>query len=52
MRLSPGLAQHLYNRMVDGLRAVTPATREAYRARAVEIADHGYSDPRVQALPR
>ncbi len=42
----------MYNRMVDGLRAKTPASPEAYRARAVEIAEHGYSDPRVQSLPR
>lgn len=42
----------MYNRMVDGLRAPTPPSAEAYRARAKEIADHGYSDPRVQSLPR
>jgi uncharacterized peroxidase-related enzyme len=42
----------MYNRMVDGLRAETPASAEAYRARAKEIAEHGYSDPRVQSLPR
>jgi hypothetical protein len=42
----------MYNRMVDGLRAKTPASPEAYRARATEIAEHGYSDARVQALPR
>lgn len=42
----------MYNRMVDGLRAHTPPSAEAYRARAKEIADHGYSDPRVQSLPR
>lgn len=41
----------MYNRMVDGLRAKTPPTDEAYRARAVEIAQHGYSDPRVRSLP-
>jgi uncharacterized peroxidase-related enzyme len=41
----------MYNRMVDGLRATTPASSEAYRARAVEIADHGYSDVRVKSLP-
>jgi uncharacterized peroxidase-related enzyme len=41
----------MYNRMVDGMRARTPATDEAYRARAVEIADHGYSDPRVTSVP-
>ncbi len=42
----------MYNRMVDGLRAKTPPTPEAYRARAAEIAEHGYSDPRVRSLPR
>jgi uncharacterized peroxidase-related enzyme len=42
----------MYNRMVDGLRARTPASPEAYRARAAEIAEHGYGDARVQALPR
>jgi len=42
----------MYNRMVDGLRAKTPASPEAYRARAIEIAEHGYSDARVQSLPR
>ena len=42
----------MYNRMVDGLRAQTPPSPEAYRARAAEIAEHGYSDPRVQSLPR
>jgi uncharacterized peroxidase-related enzyme len=42
----------MYNRMVDGLRAHTPPSAEAYRARAAEIAEHGYSDARVQSLPR
>jgi uncharacterized peroxidase-related enzyme len=42
----------MYNRMVDGLRAKTPASTEAYRARAVEIADHGYNDPRVRSIPK
>jgi uncharacterized peroxidase-related enzyme len=42
----------MYNRMVDGLRAQTPASADAYRARAAEIAEHGYSDARVQSLPR
>ena len=41
----------MYNRMVDGLRAKTPPSPEAYRARAAEIAEHGYSDVRVQSLP-
>jgi len=42
----------MYNRMVDGLRARTPASAEAYRARAAEIAEHGYSDSRVTSVPR
>lgn len=42
----------MYNRMVDGFRARTPPTAEAYRARAGEIAEHGYSDQRVTSLPR
>jgi uncharacterized peroxidase-related enzyme len=41
----------MYNRMVEGFRAKTPPTAEAYRARAVEIAEHGYSDQRVTAVP-
>jgi uncharacterized peroxidase-related enzyme len=41
----------MYNRMVDGFRAKTPPTAEAYRARAGEIAEHGYSDQRVTAVP-
>ena len=35
----------MYNRMVDGFRAVTPPSAEAYRERAAEIAEHGYSAP-------
>lgn len=35
----------MYNRLVDGFRAKTPPTAEAYRARANEIAEHGYSAP-------
>jgi uncharacterized peroxidase-related enzyme len=42
----------MYNRLVDGLRAPTPPTPEAYRARAAEIADHGYGDARVTSVPR
>jgi uncharacterized peroxidase-related enzyme len=42
----------MYNRMVDGLRAPTPPSAEAYRARAKQIADHGYSDPQITAIPR
>jgi uncharacterized peroxidase-related enzyme len=41
----------MYNRMVEGFRARTPPTAEAYRARASEIAEHGYSDQRVTSLP-
>ncbi|HZU83869.1 MAG TPA: hypothetical protein VE987_13170 [Polyangiaceae bacterium] len=37
----------MYNRMVDGLRAPTPSSADAYRARAVEIAEHGYSGSRA-----
>jgi uncharacterized peroxidase-related enzyme len=42
----------MYNRMVDGLRARTPADAEAHRARAVEIAEYGYNDPRTRSIPR
>jgi uncharacterized peroxidase-related enzyme len=33
----------MYNRLVDGFRARTAPTTEAYRERAAEIAEHGYS---------
>src|SRR5687767_3564222 len=39
----------MYNRMVDGFRAMTPPTTEAYRERAGAIAEHGYSAPPVAA---
>jgi alkylhydroperoxidase/carboxymuconolactone decarboxylase family protein YurZ len=42
----------MYNRMVDGFRAKTPPSPEAYTARAQQIAAHGYSDTRVNAVPR
>jgi uncharacterized peroxidase-related enzyme len=42
----------MYNRMVDGFRAQTPPTAEAYRARASEIAEFGYSAPAVTSVPR
>jgi uncharacterized peroxidase-related enzyme len=42
----------MYNRMVDGLRAPTPPSAEAYRERAGQIADHGYSAPQISAIPR
>ena len=35
----------MYNRLVDGFRARTPASTEAYRARAAEIAERGYGLP-------
>ncbi|MDQ2674835.1 MAG: carboxymuconolactone decarboxylase family protein [Chloroflexota bacterium] len=41
----------MYNRMVDGLRARTPASEEAYAERAAEIAEHGYSAPRAASPP-
>lgn len=41
----------MYNRMVDGLRAKTPPSEEAFRERARQIADHGYSSPAVKAVP-
>jgi uncharacterized peroxidase-related enzyme len=33
----------MFNRMVDGFRAMTPPTPEAYRERAGQIAEYGYS---------
>ena len=41
----------MYNRMVEGFRARTPPSADAYRARASEIAAHGYSDQRVTSVP-
>ncbi len=41
----------MYNRIVEGFRAKTPPTADAYRARAAEIAEHGYSDQRVRSVP-
>ena len=41
----------MYNRLVDGFRAMTPPSAEAYRARAGEIAEHGYSAPAVVSVP-
>ncbi len=35
----------MYNRLVEGFRARTAPTAEAYRERAVEIAEHGYTMP-------
>lgn len=42
----------MYNRMVEGFRATTLPSADAYRARAAEIAAHGYSDQRVTSVPR
>jgi uncharacterized peroxidase-related enzyme len=42
----------MYNRMVEGFRARTAPSADAYRARAEEIAAHGYSDQRVTSAPR
>ena len=39
----------MYNRIVDGFRARTAPVTEAYRARAAEIAENGYSAP--SAIP-
>ena len=42
----------MYNRLVEGFRARTLPSADAYRTRAAEIAEHGYSDQRVTAVPR
>jgi uncharacterized peroxidase-related enzyme len=42
----------MYNRMVDGFRARTAPSAEAYRGRAAEIAEHGYSGQPAPAVPR
>lgn len=39
----------MYNRMVDGFRARTPGSTDAYRMRALEIAETGYSGTLVAA---
>jgi uncharacterized peroxidase-related enzyme len=41
----------MYNRIVEGFRARTPPTPEVYRERAGQIAEQGYSDGRVGAVP-
>jgi uncharacterized peroxidase-related enzyme len=41
----------MYNRMVEGFRAKTPPGAEEYRARAADIATHGYSGSRVEPAP-
>lgn len=40
----------MYNRMVEGFRARSLPNADAYRARAVEIAAHGYSAQRVTSV--
>jgi uncharacterized peroxidase-related enzyme len=42
----------MYNRMVEGFRAKTAPSADAYRARAEEIAEHGYSGQPVPSVPR
>jgi uncharacterized peroxidase-related enzyme len=41
----------MYNRMVEGFRARTLPSADAYRARATHIATHGYSDQRGRSEP-
>jgi uncharacterized peroxidase-related enzyme len=41
----------MYNRLVDGFRAMTAPNTEAYRSRAAEIAEHGYSAPVPTSAP-
>ena len=41
----------MYNRMVDGFRAPTPPSAGAYRERAGQIAEHGYSAAQITAIP-
>jgi uncharacterized peroxidase-related enzyme len=41
----------MYNRLVEGFRAYTPPSAEAYVSRAGEIADHGYSSREVTSVP-
>ena len=41
----------MYNRIVDGFRAKTPPSTDAYRARASEIARYGYSTPPPSTAP-
>jgi len=42
----------MYNRMVEGFRAKTAPSADAYRARAEEIAASGYSQQPVASVPR
>jgi uncharacterized peroxidase-related enzyme len=39
----------MYNRMVDGFRAMTPPAVEAHHESALRIAEHGYSRPSAPA---
>jgi uncharacterized peroxidase-related enzyme len=41
----------MYNRLVDGFRAMTPPVAEVYAERAGEIAEHGYSSRQVVSVP-
>jgi uncharacterized peroxidase-related enzyme len=41
----------MYNRMVDGLRARTPADQDVYRPRAAQIAELGYSTSPAASTP-
>src|SRR5262245_16790756 len=50
VRLAAALSMH--TRMVAGFRAPTPPTAEAYRERANQIAEFGYSAPAVTSVPR
>jgi uncharacterized peroxidase-related enzyme len=42
----------MYNRMVDGLRAMTPPSTDAYAESAERIAEHGYSRPSTASATR
>lgn len=42
----------MYNRMVEGFRAKTAPSADAYRARAEEIAEHGYGGQAVPSARR
>ena len=42
----------MYNRCVDGFQAKTPPNTAAYRDRARQIADHGYSSTQTNSVPR
>jgi len=41
----------MYNRIVEGFRARTLPTEDAYRARATQIAEFGYSSRQVTSVP-